>query len=63
MLMTEQIAYTKEEVAKRLSISPRMALEYLRNGTIPKAYKVAGQWRIDAQDLEEYIAERKRTRK
>lgn len=59
MIMAET-ACTPEEVAKRLSITPRMASEYLRTGVIAGGYKVKGQWRIDEPDLEHFIAEQKR---
>lgn len=58
--MSEQRAITPEEVAERLSITPRMATLYLRTRKIPGGYKVAGQWRIDANDLDTFIQEQKR---
>lgn len=59
MFMAET-AFTPEEVAKRLKITTRMATEHLRTGAIPGGYKVKGQWRIDAPDLDKFIAEQKR---
>lgn len=59
METTNERACTPKEIAIRLSVAPRMATYYLANGIIPGGYKVAGQWRLDAKDLETYIERQK----
>lgn len=43
-----------KQVAERLQISPRTALNLIRHGEIP-GRKVGGQWRVSPVVLEEYL--------
>lgn len=50
--------YTIKTLAKRLTLSTRTVEAMLRRGTIP-SYKVEGARRIDPDDVDRYLAERR----
>ncbi len=49
---------TPEAVTKRLKISRRTVLEWLRRGKLP-GQKIGSQWRVDAAGLEAFLNEDK----
>lgn len=56
--MTDDIALTIEQVAKRLNVSERTVRRLVENGQI-KGYSVGRQIRIDPPDLAEFIQRQK----
>lgn len=51
--MTYRIFYSVDEVAKIWNCDRNKVREYCQNKTI-RAYRVEGEWQIDAQGLDEY---------
>lgn len=50
---------TPSEIAERLNIHPNTVRDYLKAGILP-AVKLGRVWRVEEEDLEEFIRERKR---
>lgn len=50
--------FTPQTLAKRLGLSPRTVREMLRRGSIA-SYKIEGARRIDPDDVDRYLAERR----
>lgn len=46
---------TVEEAAESLRVSKETIRRWLRNGSVPGAMKVGRQWRIDLEQLTEYV--------
>ena len=46
---------TVSEVAAKLRLAERTAYGLIRDGRIPGAAKVGGQWRVRARDLEAWL--------
>lgn len=49
---------TAKEAAERLNVSYGLVVSLIRQGKL-RAYKVGSLWRIDAEDLQEYIEQSK----
>ena len=49
---------TLEEISKRLKLHTNTLRRYAREGTLP-AVKFGKVWRVEEEDLEEFIRERK----
>ncbi len=47
--------FTLDEVASELHTSPRTLRDWVKRGRLP-AYKVGREWRIEATDLEAFLA-------
>ena len=52
---------TPEEVAQKLRLHPDTIARLLRTGKLP-GYKVAGSWRINPTELEDWMKQRKNTK-
>ena len=50
---------TPSEIAEKLNIHPNTVRDYLKAGILP-AVKLGRVWRVEEEDLEEFIRERKR---
>lgn len=53
-VMSEEEMLTPAEVAKKLRLSEPTVLRLLRQGVIP-GIKIAGSWRIDSQEFQDYL--------
>lgn len=53
---------TPREIAQMLKIPEDSVTRLLRIGEIP-GYKIGGSWRVDRQDFQQYLAEKKNTQK
>jgi excisionase family DNA binding protein len=51
---------TIDQVAELLKVSGKTIRRLVRRGEIP-GFKVGGQWRIKRGDIDEWVAEQKRT--
>ena len=59
--MTSERRLTVRQIAEELDVTERTVLNWLRAGRL-RGYRLGGPkagWRIDASDLERFIAERK----
>jgi excisionase family DNA binding protein len=54
MMTQDQVFLSVQEVAKRLNVNPRTVNRMINAGELP-AYKVSGVFRVDEQDLQEYL--------
>ena len=57
MIIMEQYL-TPEEVAEKLRLHPETVKRLLRQGKLP-GYKIEGSWRVNAEDLQEWMKQRK----
>ena len=63
--MADEQVYKVEEVADRLRVSAATVTNWLREGRL-RGYRLGGTkagWRIEHEDLERFIAERKGERR
>ena len=49
--MTDEKLLTISEAAKYLRISPKTMQRLCKQGDVPGAFRIGGQWRIKLQDL------------
>jgi excisionase family DNA binding protein len=59
MLVMEEHLLTIAEVARFLRMREESIARLLRQGKIPGAFKVAGEWRISQRDFEAHIERQK----
>lgn len=59
LVMPEEDFLTPAEIAKKLRIAEESVTRLLRQGKLP-GVKIAGFWRIDRQEFQDFLADLKR---
>ena len=57
--MTEKEFYNLEDIQKKLEISERTALRYLKSGEL-KGFKMGREWRFTQSDIDAFVELRRR---